>query len=194
MTPTVAKLVRFTAGWSVATLVVFLFLADFFSAWSGRLVSVRSSKPDQVVVQVLVAPDDGERFEANWPKEAIEGLDLTIDPLALPPKPLPAGLPRTEKSRFALTYDVRPEGGGVRVVATTGPRPMALAILFFFLGIGFRNMVVAGSPFAIARPEGPIETHTAAPPDPPSGSGKRKKARGKKGPPPARRRKGGRRR
>ncbi len=178
-------------GWALGCAVLFLFLSSFFASWRGRAVSVRRLDPERAMVQVLVVEDDGARFETFWPREAVEGLDLPVDPLALPPSPLPEGLPRTRKKRFSLTFSVEPAGAAPRLVPTTSPGSLGLALLVFFLGIGVRNMVVAGTPFAIARPEAPPRTHTAAPPVPP----RRGRARGRKGPPPGRRRRGrGRRR
>jgi hypothetical protein len=192
MTPHVRSFVLFIAGWCGISLLVFLFLADFFTGWSGRAVSVRDVGGEQTMLEVLVVENDGSRFERAWPREAVVDLNLGIDRRALPPKPLPKGLPRTNKDPFTLSFTLEPEGGGVRTVATTGPQPMAIALLFFFLGTLIRNMIVAGSPFSLVRPEA-TESTTAAPPTPPV-AGPSKKGRAKKGPPPSKKRRGGGRR
>ncbi|MCB9672817.1 MAG: hypothetical protein H6736_18155 [Alphaproteobacteria bacterium] len=198
MTPAVKSFALAVVAWAVVCVGVFLYASDFFSTWHGQAVSVRGMDPDRAVLQVLVVEDDGGRFEAAWPREALDGMNLAIDRLALPPKPLPEGLPRTNKDRFALTFTLEPDGGGVRTVATTGMRPLGVALLIFLVGVGFRNMMVAGSPLALARPEQAPRTHTAAPPPPPSASASGASGAGrprpKKGPPPGRPRRGSGRR
>jgi len=193
--PAIRSLLLFIAGWLPVCVGLFLFLASFFSAWDGRAVSVRSSDPEQAVYSVLIAPDEGDRFEVDWPVIAVEGLNLSIDPLALPPKPLPEGLPRTQKLPWTMEFTVTPEGGGVRTVPTTGPQAISIALLVFLLGVGIRNMMVAGSPISI-EPRGitlPKGQAAAGHIVPTSGSSSRP-SRPRKGPPPGKRRRGGGRR
>lgn len=191
MQPHVKSFVVFLAGAAGVALVVFLLMSDFFSAWDGRVVSVRSGDPERATAQVLIDDDAGGRFETTWSREALDGIEVTIDSFALPPSPLPPGLTRTTKERFTLSYTLRPEGAGVRTVATTGQRPLALALLFLFVVTAVRNMIVAGSPFSLERRQ--TATNTAAPPPVPSARAPEKKVRSKKGPPPKTKRRGGRR-
>lgn len=191
MQPHVKSFVVFLAGWTAVAFVLLLLLSDFFSAWDGRVVSVRSGDPERATAQVLVVEDAGDRFETTWSRDALDGIEVAIDRFALPPIPLPPGLTRTTKERFTLSYTLQPEGAGVRTVATTGQRPLALALLFLFVGTGVRNMIVAGSPVSLRRRK--TVGNTAAPPAPPSAEAPRKTSRSKKGPPPKNKRRGGRR-
>lgn len=191
MRPPVRSLVGFAvlhAGFSV---LVFLVFAGFFTAWDGRAVSVLERGPDQRVVRVLILEDGGTR-QVDWPVIAVDGLPLPIDPRALPPLGEPTG-PRTAKERFTLGFTVTSEAGAVRTIPTPTPQAAAIALLVFVVGVGLRNMVVAGSPVALARTErtaadGPAPSATARPQDPP------RAARGRQGPPPQRPRRGGGRR
>ena len=202
MRPAIRSLLLFILGWLPVCVGLFLFLASFFTSWDGRAVSVRSSDPEQAVYSVLIAPDEGERFEVDWPVIAVEGLNLSIDPLALPPKPLPDGLPRTKKQPWTMEFTVSPDGGGVRTVPTTGPQAISIALLVFLLGIGIRNMLVAGSPISIeprgiTLPKGQAAAGQIAPTSGGTGgSGGRssRTSRPRKGPPPGKRRRGGGRR
>jgi hypothetical protein len=193
MTPHVRSFFLFLGGWCACSLLVFLVMADFFHAWDGRIASVRTGEAELPTAQVLIVEDDGDRTEQTWARKALDGIEVPIDRFALPPDPLPPGLARTVKERFALSFTVEPDGAGVRTVATTGPRPLALALLFLFIGTGIRNMIVAGSPFGLRRPEGPRPTVVAAPEK--RSEGPRRTGRSKQGPPPTKRRRGqGRRR
>lgn len=188
----------FLALWFPVVVVVFLWLSGFFTSWHGHAVSVRSAKPDQVVHQVLVVDDAGSRFEDHWPVEVLQGIDLAIDPRAVPPTELPEGLPRTEKERFTMSFTLTPDGGVPRVISTATPQTLGLALLLFVLGALGRNMMVAGNPLSL-EPRGVELVKAQRPPgsvgpsgDEPSTS---KRRRTKKGPPPPKRRRGtGRRR
>lgn len=198
MTPATRTFAMFVATWTLVCVGLLLLLSGFFTSWNGRVVSVRDLDPEKPVAEVLLVTSDGARFERVWPREAIAGLDLDVQKRGLLPMELPDDLARSRKEPFSLTFTIQPEGGGTRTVATTGPRPLAMALLVFFVGIGIRNMVVAGNPLSLAGPDGRVTNHTAAPPEPPAassegGGGKRAK-RAKKGPPPGKRRRGGGRR
>jgi hypothetical protein len=198
MKPAVRSLLLFAVGWAALCIALFLFLAGFFSSWDGVAVSVRDSNPEQAVYSVLIAEDDGTRFETDWPAYAVKGLSLSIDPLALPPKPLPEGLPRTRKTRWTMSFTVTPEEGGARTVGTPQPQSLAIALLVFLVGIGGRNMMVAGSPISI-EPRGISLPKAQRPPGQTSspdegGGGPKRASRAQKGPPPGKKRRGGGRR
>lgn len=198
MTPAVRSVLLFAVGWALACAALFLFLAGFFTSWDGVAVSVRDANPDRAVYSVLVVEPDGDRFEVDWPKYAIDGLKLGIDPLALPPKPLPEGLPTTTKAPWGMSFTVTTEGGGTRTAATPQPQALAIAVLVFLLGLGGRNMMVAGSPISI-EPRGITLPKTQKPPGAASsggdeGGGSTAPRRPKKGPPPGKPRRGGGRR
>ena len=198
MKPAVRSFLVFLAVWIPLTAVLFLLLSGFLSSWSGQMVSVRAATPDQTTHQVLVVQDDGSRFEATWPVDAVLGLDLKIDRLALPPSPLPKGLARTQKQRFTLTFTVVPDGGTAREISTATPQTFALTILALVGGILLRNMVVAGNPLSL-DPKGVELVKAQKPPgrvadpgggdDPPT-----RRPRPKQGPPPPRPRRGSGRR
>ena len=197
----------FGATWLVVSVGVFLFLAGFFTAWSGVAVSVRDANPDRSVYTVLIADDSGARFETTWPARAVEGLSLPIDPLALPPKPLPDDLPRTEKARWSMAFTVAAvedgQVGAARRITTTRSQALAIALLVFVVGFGGRNMMVAGNPFSI-EPRGITLPAAQAPAgqisggsgggDGGGGTTNRSRPRGRKGPPPTKKRRGGGRR
>lgn len=194
MKPKVRSFALFTVFWAPACVVLFLLISGFTSAWDGKVVSVRSAHEDLPKLQVLVVtPDDN--FEAWWPREALVPLDLAIDPLALPVKPLPDDLPTTHKDRFTLSFTLA-DDSTTQVLPTATPQTFGLALLAFFLGLLGRNMVVAGNPFSL-EPRG-VELvkaqpspGSAAPPTAPT----KTRNRGRKGPPPPKRRRGsGRRR
>ncbi len=194
--------VLFAIAWAVVSAGVFLFLAGFFTQWSGVAVSVRDGDPDQSVYQVLIVDDAGESFEADWPARAIEGLSLPIDPLALPPSDLPDDLPRTEKERWAMAFTVASvtdgQVGTPRRFTTTQVPSLGIALLVFVIGLGARNMMVAGSPFSIEPRGVTLPAAQSAPGSVAGGTGSggsgNKRARGRKGPPPPKRRRGGGRR
>jgi hypothetical protein len=199
LSPAVRSLVLFSVVHALLCAVVFLALAGFFDAWDGRAVSVREAKLDQQVFQVLIVEPvpSGEtiRREEQWPAVAIEGLDLPIDRLALPmPDPF-LDRPATRKQRFQLGFTVTPSGGGTRWVPTSSPQSLAVAVLVFVLGVGLRNMVVAGSPIAITpRAPAPPGPSTPAPPGDAAPEPTRA-SRSHQGPPPQKHRRGaGRRR
>ncbi|MEZ4318217.1 MAG: hypothetical protein R3F61_11975 [Myxococcota bacterium] len=200
MRPAVRSVLVFAVGWAALCALLFLFLAGFFTAWNGVAVSVRDGDPEQAVYSVLIVEDDGTRFEADWPAHAVQGLKLSIDSLALPPKPLPEGLPRTEKQRWSTSFTVTPAEGEARSVGTTKPQALAIALLVFVIGLGGRNMMVAGSPLSIeptgiTLPKAQRPPGQAASPDAGGGGGTTSRAsRPQKGPPPGKRRRGGGRR
>ena len=70
-------------------------------------------------------------------------------PRPSPPSRSPSPRPLTRKSRFSLHYLVQLPDGGFRVVPTTSPWGLAAGLLVLLLGVAVRNMVVAGSPFAV---------------------------------------------
>lgn len=191
----------FLAAWIPLTGLLFLLVSGFLSSWTGQVVSVRaatSGETEQTTFQVLVVEDDQSSFESTWPADAVLGLDLRIDRLALPPSPLPEGLARTEKQRFTLSFTVTPEGGVAREISTATPQTFALAILALVGGILLRNMVVAGNPLSL-DPKGVELVKAQAPPGrstrPPAEGGEpSRRSRAKKGPPPPRPRRGSGRR
>lgn len=200
MRPPVRSLILFLTGLAALAVALFLFLAGFFSQWEGRVVSVRDNDAEKAMVQVLVADDADTRFELAWPRPAITGVKLAIDPLALPPKTLPEGLPTTKKERYSLSFELTPDGGEARTVQTNKAAPLGVALLFFFLTAALRNMIVAGSPFSIepsgvTLPKAQAQAGSVAPTQGGgSQGGNRKPQRAKKGPPPSKKRRGGGRR
>jgi len=116
------------------------------------VVSVRpSSTPDPDTFRVLIVEEDGRTLERGWPARVVLPLDLPVDPLALPPPSLPEAAARTMKSRFALHFLVRgPKAGDWQVVPTTSPRALGLGVLTGIVALFLRNMIVSGSPLAIA--------------------------------------------
>ncbi len=172
---------------------VFLLDSAFFAQWSGLVVSARPlASPDAAVQTVLIVAADGGRVERAFPSELVRELVIPVDPLALPPKPLPTDRPRSEKHRFALQFQVRERGEDSpwRVLPTTSPRGLGLAVAFMMLAVGIRNMMYAGSPFSIERAGAFLPRAQAQAGQPaPRGSPGRPKG-SNKGPPPARPRRG----
>jgi hypothetical protein len=172
---------------------VFLVASDFFSGWNGQVVSFRPTRDaDPAVLGVLIVDDDGTRRERNWDAALVRELSLPADPLALPPPDIPAERPHTSKLRFTFHFLVDVGSGEAvetRVVPTTSPRGLGLALAFLILAVGVRNMMYAGSPFALERRGAflPKQQAQAGAPAPPASPGR---TRGRKGPPPSGRRRG----
>jgi hypothetical protein len=172
---------------------VFLVSSDFFTAWNGQAVSVRpAATPDPAVYTVLIVNDDGTRLERTWDAALVRELALPVDALALPPPDIPEARPATEKLRFVMHYLVQVGQGDdaqTRVVPTTSPRGLGLALVFLLVAIGIRNMAYAGSPFAIER-RGVYLPKQQAQAGAPAPAGSPGRTRGRKGPPPSRPRRG----
>ena len=193
MSKAVRSLLIFLGPFAVVSFIFFLYVAGFFASWDGVAVSVRSAKEDQTIFRVLVQESTGQTQEVFMPKVAIDGADLRIDPRAVGLTKVPDTLPTTKKEPFTLSYSITHEGK-VRTLSTASPTHLGMGLLFFAVGFGIRNMIVAGSPFSIEstgvdlpRAQVPAGQIAAAP-----RSGK--KSRAKKGPPPQKKRRGGGRR
>jgi len=168
--------------------LAFLVSCDFFGAFHGKAVSTRPPRSDNPAsYTVLIANDDGTRVEREWPADLVRGLALPVDALAIPPAEISDLRPLTVKSRYTLQFGVKAHDATTWTdVPTTSPRGIGAALLTLLVLVAVRNMVVAGSPFA-------IEPRPAFLPkaQPPSGQiTPRATARGHKGPPPPRPRKG----
>jgi hypothetical protein len=162
--------------------VVFLLASDVLGTWNGHAVSVRptaAEEPDTFVVRIV--EPGGRLVERSWPADLVLGLDLPMDEVAVPPTELPETAAPTTKGRFDLHMLVR---GATetewRIVPTTSPRALALAVVVALIALFLRNMAVSGSPFAIeprgvwlppglAKPGAPAPTAGRAPsrPGPP---------------------------
>jgi len=143
--------------------LVTLLSADFFVAWDGRAISAglaRSEEARERVVHVQGA--DGSVRAVWWPTEAVTPLTLPVDPLGLATPTIDDARPATSKQRFSLSFDVELDRGlpTARTVSlpTLSPRDLGLGALAWLLLIGVRNMIVARSPLAIARPDGGVQT------------------------------------
>lgn len=136
-----------------ACLLVFLGFSNFFASWSGQAVSVRPTASEApAVYRVLIVDSDGTRHERDWSPEAVSGLSLPIDPLALPPKNIPEDRPKTRKTRYSMSYQVERVADGLpvwREYPTTSPQALGIAFVLWLLGFAGRNMWVSGSPFAL---------------------------------------------
>ena len=172
----------------------------FFAGWNGHAVSVRPTKNDKPSVdQVLIVNDDNSRTEQTLEADAIDGLMLPFDALALPPTDV-SERPLTRKFPYTLQYEIKKPTGEVvegeenpvlswHVYPTTSPRAVAMAVLLWIVAFGLRNMIVAGSPIHVApREREPVKLQQRA------GSVASPVSRSKKGPPPGKRQKGRRRR
>ena len=192
MSKAVRSLLIFLGPFAVISFVFFLYVAGFFASWDGATVSVRSAKEDQVIYRVLVQERDGTTQEVFMPKVAIDGADLRIDPRAVGLNTVPEDLPHTTKSPFTLSYTVTHKGK-IRTLSTASPTHLGMGLLFFLVGIGIRNMVVAGSPFSI-EPRGVDLPKAQVPAGQIAANRRPKKSRAQKGPPPQKRRRGSGRR
>jgi len=192
--PAVRALLLYLVAQTAAVAVIFLLVSAFFTSWDGVAVSVmQPPTAEPKVYQVLIVNEDGSSLQRSWPAEVVSGLALPVDNLALPPTQTPEGAIETRKSKFQLSFLLRrpsEEGGGSwQSVPTTSPQGVGIALLAWFIALGVRNMVYAGSPVAIERsrvflPKAQAAAGSAAP----TGA-----SRGRKGPPPGRKRRGPRR-
>jgi len=164
--------------------VVLLWASDLFSAWDGRVVSVRPIPPDARVATVLIVDADGEAFERRWPAPLVRKLGLRVDELAIAPSTVPSEAPVTRKSRFSLNYIVDTPDG-FTAEPTTTPQSVALALVALILAVALRNMVVAGAPWAI-EPRRAYLPVALAPSGQAAPTAQRGGARPRKGPPPPR--------
>ena len=186
---------------TVAAVALFLYASSWFSSWDGRAASVRPTAAEEpTVFRVLVVDDDASRFEMSWTKQAISGLNIPPDALALPPRDL-SDRPRTRKLAYTLTYDVEkpgeldPEAKGDEEPArvwhtfpTTSPQGLAMAVMVWLIGFAIRNMYISGSPIEIMPRE-----RTKIAPQRAIGNIVPQTGRSKKAPPPSSKGKKGRR-
>jgi hypothetical protein len=129
--------------------IVFLVSSGFLASWHGQAVSMTpTSNEEGAPYRVLIA-SDGDSDVRTWPASAVEGLALPRDPLLLPPVTLSPTLPVTSKERFQLHFMVETPDSGTRVVPTTHPGAVGLAVLLGGIAVFLRNMYMSGSPFQI---------------------------------------------
>ena len=179
MSPSVTKVVSFTAVTLCLCVLVLLGASGFFASWAGAAASVRPYQADDATRQVLIVDDEGDYREVRWPAGALEGLTLPVDATGLPPVTLPGEAPRTSKSRFTLFFViVKPEVGPVQVT-TTSPRALALAVLLGLILLAVRNMAASGSPLRFGSRATVLPKAL-----PTAGQPTRSRNRPKKGPPP----------
>jgi hypothetical protein len=170
--------------------IVALLASGWLTAWDGALVSMRPPPEDEALwARVLVVEDDGTNRELRWPLRAVKGLDVRLDPAAIPPVRVPPDAIRTRKALGELTFTVSPPGGATRRIATTSPQAAAVAVLAWLVGLFLRNMLVSGNPLDIT----PRPATLPAPLPPPGVPSRPDAPRGVYQPPPARTR-GGRKR
>jgi len=180
--PIRALLVYALIGTPIAVLV-FLAATQFFSAWDGYAVGMLPLRSDDNgVYRVLVVEGDGTEREFRWPKEVAEGLGIPLTTVLAPPPRIPDDSPHTRKSRFSLYYLVEQPDGGHRIIPTTTPQALALAVLVWLIGLFARNMIVSGSPLSW----NPRPTTLPAPLPPAGQVAQNRAARSRKGPPPPR--------
>ena len=138
-------------------MLVFLGFSNFFASWNGHAVSVRPTLSENpTVYQVLIVDEDGERHERDWASNAVSGLNLPIDPLALPPLVIPDARPKTRKKAYELQYEIERIQDGQPVwqeYPTTSPQALGMAIILWLLGFAGRNMWVSGSPIGFEARE-----------------------------------------
>jgi hypothetical protein len=149
--PAIRSLLVSVAASVLVAAVVFLLASDGLGAWNGHVVSVRpSAEEDPATFRVLIVGSDGTSRERNWPADVVLPLELPVDALALPPAELPEAAAPTTKDRFALHFLVRKaETADWRIVPTTSPRALGLAVLAGAVLVLLRNMAISGSPFSI---------------------------------------------
>jgi amino acid transporter len=195
--PAVRALILYLVAQTAAVAVIFLFVSSFFHGWDGAVVSVRQPRtPDPAVYQVLIKNRDNSTTERNWPATVVKPLALQVDPQAFAPTAFPEDGILTRKSRFQLFFLVQaPVGdGGERTwqsVPTVSAQAVGIAFLAWFIFLGLRNMLYAGSPFAITRSKLFLPKAQSAAGAVATGGGRG--ARGMKGPPPSRKSRGPRR-
>ncbi|MBX2797195.1 MAG: hypothetical protein KTR31_05990 [Myxococcales bacterium] len=176
--------------WIPVCVLAFLVASDFFASWDGQAVSVRPATSDNPSsFSVLIAQESGDHIERTWPAKRVRDLGLPVDALAIPPADIPDTRPRTKKSAYAMHYLLQMPDEEWEVVPTTSPGSFGVGLLTLLIGIAVRNMVVAGSPFALSGSGLALPKAQAA-----SGQPVQPGNRPRKGPPPGRRRKGSRRR
>jgi len=185
---TIRALVVFAVGFLPIPVLVFLFVSDFFAGWAGTAVSVLPATSDdpRSFEVLIVQPGDDEGFTRRWPADVVKRLDLPNDEFRIVPRDIDEALPGTRKRRYTLSYTIEPSDGSPLTLPTTSPTAFGFAVLFYVLGLFGRNMIVAGSPFAI-EPTGIFLPRGQSP------SGQVAPSRGsrpRKGPPPGGRRRG----
>lgn len=163
--------------------LVFLASARFFAAWDGQIVGMQAigtGRPNAYEV-LLMAPSEPPH-EVKLAADVVEGRGIPISEVLAPPPTLPAGALHTKKSRFSLSYQIEEKGGGFDTIPTTRPTSLALAVAVWILGLMVRNVIVAGSPFAMVPGPKPAPRQIPTMDE----IEERKARRSKKGPPPPR--------
>lgn len=193
--PAVRALILYVLAQTGVVILIFLFASAFFRSWDGAVVSVRQPRtPDPAVYEVLIANRDGSSLEQKWSATVVKPLALPVDSLGLPPTTFPEEAVKTKKSRYQLNFLVQAPTQGEepkwQSVPTTSPQAVGIALLAWFIGLGLRNMLYAGSPVGIERTKAFLPKAQAAAGSVAAGSGS---SRGRKGPPPGRKRRGPRR-
>lgn len=196
-------LLRFVA--LIATpiaLLIFLITGDFFASWDGQVASFKPSRvEDPAVFQVLIVEEDGTAVEKAWPAPLVRELDVTPNALAIVPKSIPEDAPTTAKLGFSFNYKVtipaKAEGEKDKssLHTTISQYSVGVSVIALLLMVALRNMIVAGSPFALERAPETTGGGSSSTSGGSGSQGRPQRTRGRKGPPPSRRRKGqGRRR
>jgi hypothetical protein len=131
--------------------LVFLFVCDFFTAYSATAVS---SDPYDVaetkVVQVHLFDETGTRFQRDWSVYWVKEAKLPVHSSPRTTSVNPDG-PAVHKDRFTLSYQVNFSDGRVVTVPTTTPYALAMMLLFGGLGLFLRNMYISGHPLLIQK-------------------------------------------
>lgn len=178
-------------------ILLFLFSSAFFTSWDGHVISRRPSPEGATAVEVLIVTDQHDSLVTDWPLDLVTELDLPADPYLIAPPRVAEDAIATAKSAFSLSYTVTTTDGE-RVLPTTSPRALYLAVLAWLLGLAVRNMVVSGSPLVLERREThlPESMPASGAPVPPAGAdaAQGRAVKGRQGPPPPRPRRGAGRR
>ncbi len=180
-TTPVRSLLGFALWGTPLSALAFLAVAQFFTSWSGHVVSAWPAPEDAQVQRVLLVDEDRDEHALAWPAELVRELDLPLDASGIAPVTLPEGAHHTVKSPFRLYFSVE-SGDGHETVYTSSPRALGVGLMVWFLALAIRNMVVAGSPLQLTPrptrlPQGLPAAGQVVP---------RQGPRPKKGPPPPR--------
>ncbi len=161
-------------GGLVGALLLFLFMADFFSGWSGVAGSWRplpgGGTDVDPVWRVTVVEDGGGFTEVVLPVDALSGHDVPRSNSGVPPRRLPDTAPLVEKSPLSLT--LRVDGHPSSTVETSDvAAPALLWVLLLLATLATGRLSRPGKPVGLAAGQ-------AQAPVPP------KRRPGGKGPPP----------
>ncbi len=163
-------------------LLIFLVMAEFFSAWSGVAGSWRplagSDGEGDPVWRVALVQDGGGYGEVVLPVEALSGHDVPRSNSGVPPRQIDDDAPRVEKARFSFTLSV--DGLESSTVESSDvAAPVILFVLLVLTGVAMTRSSGSGKPVGVhaGQPQAPVppKRRSSGKGPPPTRKGRRRR-------------------